>query len=119
MLGAIALAGYVWALWEYGEGTHARTIALLTLVGVQFGHLFNCRSRTRSAFSDLFSNPYIFVAAVLVIGLQLMAVYFSPLAGILDLVPPNNVDFVVVGLSIILPIIIVEITKFLARKKGL
>lgn len=117
MLATIALGAYLWALNEYGEGKHARTIALLALVGVQLGHFFNCRSRIRSAFSRFFSNPYIFVAAGIVIALQLFAVYFPPLARILDTVPPNKIDFVVVILSIILPIIIVEITKaFTVRK---
>lgn len=118
MLAAIALGSYLWALNEYGVGVHARTIALLSLVGVQLGHLFNCRSRSRSAFSDFFSNPYIFVAVALVVGLQILAVYFSPLSRILDTVPPNNTDYIVVGISIFLPIIIVEITKFFSRKKA-
>ena len=73
MLATIALTAYLWALNEYGEGTHARTVALLSLIGVQLGHLFNCRSRTRSAFSNFFSNPYIFAAAAIVIGLQIVA----------------------------------------------
>ncbi len=116
MLAAIVLAAYLWALSEYGAGVHARTIALLSLVGVQLGHLFNCRSRSRSAFSGFFSNPYIFVAAALVVGLQAIAVYFSPLARILDLVPPNNFDYIVIGISIVLPIVIVEVTKFFSRR---
>jgi Ca2+-transporting ATPase len=116
MLATIALAAYLWALNEYGEGTHARTVALLSLVGVQLGHLFNCRSRSHSAFSNFFSNPYIFVASAIVVGLQILAVYFSPLAKILDTVPPNNVDFIVIGISIILPVIIVEIVKYLTRR---
>jgi Ca2+-transporting ATPase len=58
MLGIISLGAYLWALGEYGEGAHARTIALLAVVGVQLGHFFNCRSRTRSAFRGFFSNLY-------------------------------------------------------------
>jgi Ca2+-transporting ATPase len=115
MLATIALLAYLWALNEYGEGTHARSVALFTLIGVQLGHLYNCRSKTRSAFRNFFSNPYIFVATAIVLGLQLMAIYFSPLAEILDIVPPNNVDFVVIIISIIIPIIVVEITKLIFR----
>src|SRR6185436_1463803 len=40
MLGALGLAAYLWALNSYGNGPHARTIAMLALVGVQLGHLF-------------------------------------------------------------------------------
>lgn len=115
MLAAIALGAYLWALNEYGAGAHARSVALFSLIGVQLGHLYNCRSRTRSAFKNFFSNPYIFVATVIVIGLQMLAIYFQPLAGILDTVPPNNTDFIVLAISIILPIAIVELIKLIFR----
>ncbi len=116
MLASIALAAYLWALNEYGAGVHARTVALLALVGVQLGHFFNCRSRTRSAFSRFFSNPYIFVAATIVIVLQFLAVYFPPLMRILDTVSPNKTDSAVVVLTTILPIIIVEVVKALTKR---
>ncbi len=118
MLAAIALAAYLWALREYGEGRQARTVAMLALVGVQLGHFFNCRSTTRSVFRNFFSNPYIFVAAAMVIALQALAVYFPPLARILDTAPPNKYDLAVIGLTVILPVIIVEIYKFLPSKRS-
>ncbi len=115
MLAVVTIAAYFWALQTYGEGSHARTVALLSVVGGQFGHLFNCRSRSRSAFEGFFRNPYIFVASAIVIGLQLLAVYFAPLAKILDTVPPNKIDCLVVIGSIITPVIIVEMTKAYSR----
>jgi len=115
MLAAIALVVYFWAWQTYGVGAHLHTVTLMTVVGVQLGHLYNCRSQTRSTFDGFFSNPYIFVATAIVIGLQLLAVYFAPLAKILGIVPPNNVDWLVIISSIILPIIIVEITKAYSR----
>jgi magnesium-transporting ATPase (P-type) len=111
LLASITIAAYVWSLWEYGEGPHARTIALLALVGVQLGHLFNCRSRTRSAFDGLFQSPFIFAAAATVILLQAMALYVSPLARILDAVPPNISDFLVMLGCVVTPVLVVEITK--------
>ncbi len=116
MLAAIALAVYFWALQTYGAGAHTQTLTLMSVVGVQLGHLYNCRSRTRSAFNGFFTNPYIFVATAIVIGLQLLAVYFAPLAKILDTVPPNNIDWLVIIGSVILPITIVEITKLFSRQ---
>ena len=117
MLAAITLAAYFWSLQTYGEGAHTRTVTLLSVVGVQLGHLYNCRSRTRSAFAGFFRNPYIFAATLIVIGLQSLALYFPPLARVLDTVPPTNADFVVIALSVILPIVIVEITKIFIRRK--
>jgi magnesium-transporting ATPase (P-type) len=117
MLAALALAAYVWALNVYGPGPHARTIALFALIGGQLGHTFNCRSRTRSAFDGLLRNPFILIAAVIVISLQLLAVYFSPLARVLGTVRPSETDWLVILLCSLAPILIVEATKTVTRWK--
>ena len=67
----------------------------------------------RSAFSRFFSNPYIFAASAIVISLLLLAVYFSPLMAVLGTVSPNLSDWAVIAVSVILPVIIVEMTKLL------
>jgi len=118
VLATITLGAYAWALNQYGEGAHERTVALLALVGVQLGHTFNCRSRTRSVFAGLFRNPFLWVAAAMVIALQLLAVYLKPLARVLGTEQPTAADWVVTGLSIILPVVIVEIVKLFARRAG-
>lgn len=115
MLALIALGAYYWALQNYGEGEHARTVAVLSLIGVQLGHLFNCRSRRRSAFDGFFTNPYVFAAAAIVVALQLFAVYFEPLRKVLGFVHPNQVDWAVIGISVVAPIVIVEMTKLFSR----
>jgi Ca2+-transporting ATPase len=116
MLAALSLGAYYWALGNYGEGSHARTVAMMALIGVQLGHLFNCRSRTKSAFQQPFSNPFLFLAAGLVVGLQILAIFVSPLASILDLVRPNSVDLQIVTAVSLAPILIVEITKLITRR---
>ena len=116
MLAAITLLAYVWALDAYGEGSHARTVALFALVGVQLGHAFNCRSRTRSAFDGFFDNPYVFAAAASVILLQILAVTVPPLREVLGLVRPNLTDLLVTLGCIVIPVVIVEITKALSRR---
>ncbi|MCO6511219.1 MAG: cation-transporting P-type ATPase [Aridibacter famidurans] len=115
MLGVISLAAYLWALGVYGEGEHARTIALLALIGVQLGHFFNCRSRIRSVFNRPFSNPWIFAAAGAVVALQAVAVFWQPLAGVLGVTTPTAGDLPVLAAAIALPVLIVEITKAVAR----
>ena len=111
MLAAFALAAYAWALQRYGSGAHARTVALLALIAVQLGHMFNCRSRTRSAFTALFTNPFIWVATVIVISLQLLAVYVSPLAQVLGMARPSESDWLIVSFCVAAPVVIVELTK--------
>jgi len=115
MIAAVALAAYVWALQIYGPGAHSRTIALLAIIGTQLGHMFNCRSRTRSAFAGLLGNPFIWVASVVVICLQLLAVYVSPLARVLGTVRPSGTDWLIVILCSLAPVLIVEATKAVVR----
>jgi Ca2+-transporting ATPase len=117
MLAAISLAAYTWALNVYGPGPHSRTVALFTLVAVQLGHTFNCRSRTRSAFDGLFRNPFLWVAVLIVVTLQLSAVYLSPLAAVLGTVKPSAIDWIVIASCGLLPIGIVEIAKFTFRRQ--
>ncbi len=117
LLAAIILTAYGWALQEYGEGAHARTIALFALVGVQIGHTFNCRSRLHSAFAGLFRNPFVWVAVAIVITLQLLALYQPFLARVLDTHPLNAKDWWVTGGTIVLPVMVVEVTKWVARRK--
>lgn len=115
MLAALALGAYLWALDRYGPGAHARTIALFGLIAIQLGHTFNCRSRTRSAFSGITANPFLWVAVAIVVGLQLLAVYLPPLRLVLNTVVPTGVDWLVLAVSSLLPILIVEIAKAMGR----
>ena len=117
MLAAIVLAAYVWALSHYGEGTHARTMAFLALIGTQIGHFFNCRSRTRSAFEGLSRSPFIWLAAAVMAGLQMLAFSLTPLTRVLDLSRPTMADCVVTALTILIPIAVVELTKWISRQQ--
>ena len=117
MLAIIVLGVYSWALEVYGPGAHSRTIALFALVSVQLGHTFNCRSRTRSAADGIFSNPFLWIAALIVVTLQLFAVYLSPLAAVLGTVKPSATDWIVITSCGLLTIAIVEVTKFVARRR--
>ena len=92
-------------------------MALFALVGVQIGHTFNCRSRVRSAFDGLFRNPFVWGAVAIIVTLQLLALYQSFLARVLDTVTLNANDWWVIGGTILLPLIVVEVTKLIARHK--
>ena len=116
MLGMFLLCSYWWALHRYGAGPHARTIVMLTLIGGQVGHLFNCRSRRQSAFSHLFTNPFVWAAVGIVTTLQMMAIYFAPLARVLDTARPAGDDWLILIASIIAPVTVVEAAKLFSRR---
>jgi Ca2+-transporting ATPase len=119
MVGAIILAAYGWALSAYGAGAHAQTIALFAVVGVQLGHIFNCRSRTRSAIEGLFSNGFVWGAVALVVALQLLTIWWPPLARVLRTVPLTAMDWGIIGLTVLAPVVIVEIMKVIARRSAI
>lgn len=73
--------------------------------------MFNCRSRTRSAFEGLFRNPFIWGAIVIVIALQFLALYQPFLARVLDTHKLNATDWGIVAATIVWPVLVVEITK--------
>lgn len=118
MLAVITLAAFIWALRTYGDERHARTVVLLALVGVQIGHLFNCRSRTRSTFDRFFSNPLIFVSTAIVISLQLIAIYNPLLSRVLELETPNARDWIVTSVAVVLPIAFVELVKAFGKVRS-
>jgi len=61
-------------------------------------------------------SPFLWAAIALVTGLQLLAIYLTPLASVLQIVQPAATDWIVVAISIIAPVIIVETAKMFARR---
>jgi Ca2+-transporting ATPase len=115
VLGAVVLAAYAWALGAYGAGAHARTVALFALVGVQIGHTFNCRSRTRSLFDGLLHAPYLWIATAAVVALQLAAAYVPAIRNVLGVVTPVAADWGVFAIAIAAPMAFVETVKAIRR----
>lgn len=116
MIAFLALAAYVWALRMYSPGAHARTVALFAIIGAQLGHMFNCRSRTRSALDGIFRNPFIWAATIIVVLLQFLAIYFSPLAIVLGTTRLAEIDWMVIGFCIVTPVIVVEIAEAATKR---
>jgi Ca2+-transporting ATPase len=96
------LAAYVWGLGT-GDAARAVTIAFMTLGLAQLFHLGNARARGPVlSFRRATANPWALAAVPLVIALQLLAVYWQPLADVLRTVPLSPGDWLVVfGLSAI------------------
>ena len=58
-----------------GDMSRAQTMAFNTLVFFQLFNAFNSRSETRSAFHDLFSNHWLWLAVAIAIVLQIAVIY--------------------------------------------
>lgn len=94
----------------------ALTISLTCLAVMQWYNAWNCRSETRSLFTmNPFSNLYLIGATVVVVLLQIVAVYHPFFQTILHTVPLSFAEWQLI-LMAGLPIIAVEeIRKFFAR----
>lgn len=112
VLAVVALCAYRWALQRYGDGDHARTMAMLAVIVVQLGQTFNCRSRTRSSFRRPFSNPHIWYAAATVVLIQVAAFLVPRLRDVLHLTPLDAAGYGVLAAAGIVPVIVVELYKF-------
>jgi Ca2+-transporting ATPase len=80
-----------------GKGTlhYAQTMAFTTLIFFQLFNVFNTRSAERSAFRDLFSNKWLWLAVLVSVVLQLCVVSLPFLQVPFQTVPLSATDWLV------------------------
>ena len=102
LITAVALIAFGWSL-STGPPERAGTVAFMTLALAQLFHLGNARSRGDVLrLARIVANPAALAAVPLVIALQLLAVYWPPLAALLGTTPLDAADWiVVVALSVV------------------
>ena len=95
----------------------AWTISLITLSVFQWFNAWNCRSKKKSIFQmNFFSNKFLFGATLIVITLNLLAIYTPFMQKILRTVPLNFSDWLIIILIASSIIWVEEIRKFFQRK---
>ncbi|HAS84613.1 MAG TPA: hypothetical protein DCS23_00860 [Candidatus Yonathbacteria bacterium] len=109
---------YLFGDYAYGEPAKAWTISLTLLAVFQWFNAINCRSHRLSIFQmNPFSNLYLLVALLIVVLLQMFALYTSVGQRLLHTVPLSPSEWgtiFAIALSIIL---VEEIRKFIHRTK--
>jgi Ca2+-transporting ATPase len=120
VLTAVTLLAFALGLHWYaaqGDGLrHATTMAFMTLALAQTFHVFNARSRTRSALTGwLFSNGWLWFAVLLCLLLQVAAVTLPVLQRLLHTVPPSLSDWGVILTCSLAPLALVELVKTFQR----
>lgn len=97
--------------------TKAWTISLTTLAVFQWFNVWNCRSSEKSVFlMNPFSNKFLVGSTVIVIVLQLMAVYHPLFQKILKTIPLSRNDWIIIVLVAFSIIAVEEIRKFFYRQ---
>ena len=91
---------------------YARTAAFTTLVMFQVFNVFNARSQWRSAFtSGLFSNPWLWIAVITSVLLQVVVIYWPPLQAAFETVPLTLFDWLVATAVASSVLIVMELVK--------
>jgi Ca2+-transporting ATPase len=98
LITAATLAAFVWALNRpEADPTHAVTIAFMTLALAQVFHLGNARDlEPVISWRRATSNRWALAAVALTVSLQILAVYFPPLAELLGVQPLSIEDWLLV-----------------------
>ena len=94
LIASAALVAFLWALRH--SPANATTIGFMTLTLAQIFHLVTARHINSSERSDGVTNPYALGAAGLSIGLQIIAVYVTPVARALQTTRPDLSDWLVI-----------------------
>jgi len=116
MLTGVTLAAFAWGM-RTGDIDRAVTITFVTLALAQLFHLGNARALGPVLSPRrIRSNPWALASVPLVIGLQLAALYWPPLARVLGTVPLEWTDWPVVTAFAVAPALVGQAMKaFRAR----
>ncbi|HET8656260.1 MAG TPA: HAD-IC family P-type ATPase, partial [Longimicrobiaceae bacterium] len=98
LITAATLAVFAWSLRAPdAEPARAVTAAFMTLALAEIAHLGNARAREPVlGWRPATANPWALAAVALTVALQLLAVYFAPLARVLGVAPLAARDWLVI-----------------------
>jgi Ca2+-transporting ATPase len=114
---------YYWNPWGFTDPdqvlAQAQTMVFVTLIMAEQVNAFNCRSDTYSLFTvGFFANRVLIVSVILSTSMMLAVIYWPPLSELFHTAPLRWQDWVVAaGLSVTL-IPVVELAKWIIRRRG-
>jgi Ca2+-transporting ATPase len=114
MIGSLALLAFgIGAVHFDPPGSHmtATTMCFATLSMSQLFHAFNMRSEESLMKLDILGNIYLVGALVIGVIMQVSVISVPSLSAIFKVVPLNRLQWLVVGMLCVMPIIVVELQK--------
>lgn len=120
MIGMLALIAYGIGCAFFdskGEVIIGRTMAFATLSISQLVHAFNMRSEHSIFTLDLFSNIYLVGSLIIGIILQAGVIIIIPIAKIFKVAQLTPIQWIIVVVLCLMPILIVEIEKMASSKE--
>lgn len=118
MMGLIMTISTLGLVYFYKDGDYikATTIAVTILAVLQWINAWNCRNEVNSVFKNIFTNPYLIIATMLVIGLQILSIY-NPLFQKFLKTTSLSLDEWLIILAVSAPLLLIEeLRKFIVRR---
>jgi Ca2+-transporting ATPase len=114
------LGAFIWALHGApADRERAVTIAFVTLAIAQTLHLGNARGGGPALrWRRIMANRWALAAAILTIGLQVMAVHFAPLARLLGVTPLSGRDWLVLLIFAAVPALVGQFIALVKKERG-
>ena len=117
MIGCLSLLAYGIGNVIFKEHIIGSTMAFATLSISQLIHAFNMKSEKSIFTINLFNNFYLILALVIGTVLQALVISVPFLANIFKVTPLNTTQWLIVLALCIMPIVIVELEKFVSKSK--
>lgn len=115
----LTMAATTLLVFKYYLGVNpvvAYTMALTVLASLQWWNAWNVRSEKESIFSsNIFGNPYLIVATVIVIFLQFLAIYNGVMQKLLDTVALSLTELAIAVLVSLSIVVVEEVRKLVYR----
>lgn len=118
VIGGVTLVAYLYGLGSFGvhggeSVEQGRTMAFIVLAFAQLIHSFSIHSSQKSVFTSFWKNRWLVLATV-VNGIMILGVLFIPVLN--DLFKLGRLDghhWMVVGILMFVPLVVVEVMKLL------
>lgn len=119
IVGFSTLAAFAWEyFWGSRDVTRAQGVAFAASILAQNVQAFNVRSNRLSIFQlGVFTNKYLIGAFMLVVVTLLGLMYIPPLSAIFKAAPLTLDEWIVVTLLALLPLVVIEVYKFVLRAR--
>ena len=127
LIGTLTLAAFYFGLTEFGYNfssgeipeyvlEYARTMAFVVLASSQLFYSLSLRNESKSIFQiGIFSNIYLIGAIIVGLILQMSVIEIDSLAALFKCVDLNKQDWQMVFVFALIPLIVNEIEKLVAR----
>ena len=115
MIGALALLAFSIGANLFGDFLIGRTMAFAVLSISQLVHAFNMRSDKSVIKAGLFKNPYLVLSLVLGLVLEVSVITVPPLSSIFGVVSLSVIEWIIVAMLSLMPLLIVETQKFVTN----